>query len=213
VGSPITWLDLLPEISQLPPLPDFCHPVEWAVQLPDLIPLTRLSGQSTYLTQFATWNLPIATITWFLSPSWVGSTIIWLDSSHPVEWAIHLSNPIFHLKYPNSQNYPIFVTRLNGQSNYPTRFATWNLPIATITHFLLPSSNYLTQFVHWNLQIAKITRFLSPSWVGLPTEISKFPTLLNICCPVWAGHPITQPNLPPEISKLPNHLIFVTQFV
>jgi hypothetical protein len=160
---------------------------------------TQLSGQSNYLTWFATWHLQIANIT------------------HPVEWATKLPNPICHLNSPNCQNYPIFITWLRGQSNYPTRFATWHLQIATITNpvewaIKLPNPisqltssncqnypmfvtwlsgqwNYPTQFATWILHIATITQFLSPGSVGnqitppnFPTDIfklPKFPTLLS----------------------------------
>jgi hypothetical protein len=56
--------------------------------------------------------------------------------TNPVEWAIKLPHPICHLTLLNCQNYPIFVTRSSGQSNYPTQFATWHLQIATITNLI-----------------------------------------------------------------------------
>jgi hypothetical protein len=195
-------------MSKLPKLPNFCHPVEWAIQSPYPmchlkspncqnypISVIWLSGRFNHPTQFATWNLQFAKITQFLSPSWVGDPITlpnlppdifklphvpsfcqfatwnlqiakiswflspgWVDNSiilpnllpeisklpklpdfsHPVEWAIQLPNPICHLKYPNSQIYPIFVNQLSGWSNYPTRFPTWNLQIAKSPHLCYP---------------------------------------------------------------------------
>jgi hypothetical protein len=207
VGHSITLPNLPPKISKLPKLPNFCHPVEWAIQLPHLIchlksticqnhpiSVTWLSGQSNYLT-------------WSLSPSWVGDPISPPDLppeisklpklphfSHPVEWAMQLPHPICHLESTNCQNYPIFVTRLSGQFNYPSQFAIWNL------------------------QIAKITQFLSPSWVGdpltppdLPLEIHKLPKLPHFCHLLeWA---IQLPNLIPKLISphCHNYPIFVTQ--
>ena len=101
VGNLITQPNLSFEISKLPKLPDICHLVEWAVQLPDSISLTQLSGWSIYLTWFAAWNLQIGKITQFLSPGWVGDPITPPSLQlkiyklpklphicHPVEWAI-----------------------------------------------------------------------------------------------------------------------------
>ena len=152
VGNPITWLNLPPKLFKLPKLPDFCHLVEWAIQLPDQIchlkspncqnypiSITRLSGRSNYPTQFATWNLQIAKITPFLSPSWVGDPITWpdlppkicklpklFDFCHPVEWAIQLPYPIHHLKSPNCQITSSLLPSLCRWSDYPSRFTNWH---------------------------------------------------------------------------------------
>jgi len=207
VGNQITPPNLPLEIYKLPKLPHFCHLVEWAIQLPYPIchskypncpnypiSVTRLSGRSNYPTWFATWNPQFAKITPFLSPGWVGSPITWPDSSHPVEWVIQFPHPICHLKSPNCQNYLISLTRLSGQSNYPTQFATWNL------------------------QIAKITPFLSPGWVGnlitlpnLPSEISKLPKLPNFCHPVEWAIQLPNPIFHLKYPNSQNHHIFVTQ--
>ena len=197
MGSPITWLDLLPEISQLPPLPDFCHLVEWAVQLSDSIPLTQLSGRSTYLTWFSTTQI---------------SKFPKLPNfCYPIELAIQLPYPICHLKSLNCHNYPIFVTQFQlpdsicplkspNCQNYPifvaqlSRPTNWNLQISNITQYLLPGlsrpSNYPTRFATWNLQIAK-----SP----------------HLCHPVCVGDLITHPNLPTD-THCHKYPISVTQF-
>jgi hypothetical protein len=141
-----------------------------------------LSGRANYPTQFTTWNLQIATITWFLSPDWVGDPITQPDLStkiskfpklpdfcHLVEWAIQLPNPIYHLKSPNFQNYPICVTRLSGRSNYPTWFTTWNLHIARSLSpgwvddpITLP---FATHIFRW--------QYNQPPWfINIPSEIS-----------------------------------------
>jgi len=145
-------------------LPDFCHPVEWAIQLPNLI---------------HNWNLQI-----FKLP----------DFCRPVEWAIQLPEPIYHLKLPNFPNFPIFVIRLSGWSNYPT------------------------QFITWNLQIFLITRFLSPGCVGnpitrtnVPPEISKFPKLPNFCHPVEWAIQLPDPIYHLKSPNFPNYPISVTR--
>ena len=153
VCNEITQPNFPPEFSKLPKLTNFCHPVEGAIKLPNLIchltssnclnyPIfaIQLSGQWNYPTQFSTWLLQIAKIT------------------NPVEWAIKLPNCICHLTYSNCPNYqflphgwlgnqitppnlppyifklPKFTTQLSGQSNYPTQFPNWHLQIAKITH-------------------------------------------------------------------------------
>jgi len=232
VGSPITWPDLSPEISKLPQLSDFCHLVEWVIQLPYLIChiksanyqnypifLTWLSGRSNYPTWFATWNLQFAKITRFLSPGWVDDPITLPDLPpetfkleilpnfcYLVEWAIQLPNMIYQLISPHCHNSPICVTWLSGQSNY-------------LAQFLSPDwvSNPITHFATWNLQIAKITSFLSPSWVGnpitwpdLPPETFKLAKLPNFCCLVeWA---IQLPNMIYQLISphCHNYPIFVT---
>jgi len=86
-----------------------------------------------------------------LITGWVGNPITWPDlppkiSKFPklpdfcqsIEWAIKLPYSICHLKSPNCQNYPIFVTWLSGRSNYPTQFTTWNLQISKSPHLCYP---------------------------------------------------------------------------
>ena len=122
VGNLITLFNFPSEISKLPKLPEYCHPVEWAIQLPN---------------QFSTSNIQIHKITRLLLPNWVGNQITQRnlpsarsklpklpDFCHQVEWTIQLSYPICYLISPNCQNYPISLTRLSGRSNHPTQFAT-----------------------------------------------------------------------------------------
>jgi len=207
VGDSITLPNFPPEISNLPQLPNFCHPVEWAIQLPYPIcdfkspnfknyptSVTRLSGQSYYPTRFATWNLQVAKITPCLSPGWVDHSITLPNlppeiSKFPkfpnfcylVEWVIQSPNPISHLKSTHCQNYPISVTRLTGQFNY-------------------------------------LTRFLSPGWVGNPItlpdlrlEIYKLPKLPHFCHPVEWAIQLPYPILQPKSPNCPNYPISVTR--
>ena len=185
VGDLITQCDVPPQISKFPNLPDFCHMVEWVIQLPDLIchlispyrKITRsllpgLSRRCNYQNWFAIWNLHIAKLPNFC---------------HPVEWVIQLPEPICHLICPNCKITWSLLPGLSRQSNYQNWFATRNLQITqflslcwvgdAITRVNLPpeisklpifviwlsgQSNYPTSFATWILQIAKITQFCKP---------------------------------------------------
>ena len=124
VDNPITRTYMPPQIFKWPNYSIF---------------ITWLSGWSNYPTSFATWNLQIAKITWFLSLSWVGNPItrtyfppeISKFPTFPnfcdlVEWAIQLPAPICYLKSPNCN---ITWSLLPGLQNWVI-LAIWRIQVA-----------------------------------------------------------------------------------
>jgi len=168
-------------------------------------------------------------MSWFLSPGWVGDPITWPNlpsqiSKFPklahfcfqIQWAIQLYNPICHPKCPNCQNYMISVTQLSGWFNYPTQFVTWNLQIAKITWLLSPSwLGYQNTWPNLPPKMAKFAKLpdfcqsiesviqLAYPICHLKSPIGQMTKITWFLWPDWVGNPITHPNLPSEMSKLP----------